>query len=324
MKNIGNFDQQHLQELENIEFQPIFILGLHRSGTSILYKMLTATQCFNPLTAYHIIKYDQLLHNYINNKEKDVKNKLTNFFKEQGQVDRGIDRLQLTANFAEEYGFLLKQKTFHTYLTSKNLLLFTEMAKKVQYISNNDKPLLLKNPYDFSNFLYIKQMFPNAKFIFIHRHPLNSLNSTIKAIRFLLKHKNPYTAQLSRFYNNIFENPLLLYPIRFLFTAGSPFSMILLTMLSAKATKYYLKNIKKLQKNDYISIKYEDLCKNPQETVENIMRVLDIKIRNDIDFKTFIKPRKTKLDVSVIKLQNFIFKRMKTYFESFGYTLEKQ
>ena len=85
MKTAKNLDKQYLQKLENIDFQPVFILGLNRSGTSILYKMLTATQCFNSVTAYHIICYDQLIYNKINNKEeaaKDILNK--RFESEQG------------------------------------------------------------------------------------------------------------------------------------------------------------------------------------------------------------------------------------------------
>lgn len=322
MKNIQNLDQQHLKKLENVEFQPVFILGLHRSGTSILYKMLTATQCFNPVTAYHLIKYDQLIHNYINKKEEDVKHELTNSFKEQGQTDRGIDRLKITADFAEEYGFLLGQKTFQMYITPKNLPLSTEMTKKIQFISNNDKPILLKNPYDFPNFLYVKKVFPNAKFVFIHRHLFKTLSSTIKALKVLLRRKNPYTTQLFKLYNKLFENPLLLLVVRQLFIRFSPFGMILLTISSSNSTKYYLKNIQKLPKDDYLSITYEDLCRNPQKNMEAILNVLNIKTSSRIDFKIFIKPRKTQLDPSVKQLERFIFKCMKNYFTEFNYKIE--
>ena len=44
MNTDENLDKKHLEKLENIEFQPVFILGLHRSGTSILYKILIATK----------------------------------------------------------------------------------------------------------------------------------------------------------------------------------------------------------------------------------------------------------------------------------------
>jgi hypothetical protein len=322
MKKNDNLDVQHLHKLKKIEFQPVFILGLHRSGTSILYKMLTATGCFNPVTAYHIIKYKHLLHNSINKKEESAKTGLTDLLKQQGQKDRGIDRLEITADFAEEYGFLLGQKTVQMNITSKNVELFRELCKKIQFISGNEKPILLKNPYDFSNFHYIKQAFPNAKFVFIHRHPFKTLSSTIKAIRLLLKNKNPYTTQLFRMYNKIFENPLILHVARLFFCRFSVLGVILLTIDSSNALKYYMKNIKTLSQQDYVSLTYEDLCKKPQRNIENIIKSLNISIDKKVDFASFIHPRKMKLDRSVGQVRKFIFKRLKKYCNNFGYNLE--
>ena len=65
-------------------------------------------------------------------------------------------------------------------------------SKKIQFLSGNDKPLLLKNPYDFANFLFIKQMFPSAKFVFIHRNPLKTISSLLNAMRMIINEKNPY------------------------------------------------------------------------------------------------------------------------------------
>lgn len=319
METIGHQDLQHLHLLENVTFQPVFILGLHRSGTSILYKMLTATDCFNPVTAYHLIKYHQLLQNHMTKHEEYAKQELTRFFKEQGQLDRGIDRLQLTADFAEEYGFILGKQTFAMNITNKNKALFIEMVKKIQYISNNRKPILLKNPYDFSNFLYIKKEFPNAKFVFIHRHPFPVLSSTIKAMRLLLKEKNTYTTELFRLYNEIFENPLLLFISRLLVNSLSFIGMGLYAIISAKSANYYLKNISKLPMDDYIAITYEHLCANPQETMNDVLQLLEIQKSKNIDFNSFIKPRKTELDDSVKKMKRFIYARMKKYFTAFNY-----
>lgn len=322
-KNIENKDQQHMQLLENVEFQPVFILGLHRSGTSILYKMLNATECFNPVTAYHLIRYDQLLTNHINNHEESSKKELTESFQEKGLDDRGIDKLKINADFAEEYGFLLGQKTLEMYITPKNLALFAEMAKKIQVISENNKPILLKNPYDLPNFLYIKQVFPNAKFVFIHRHPFKTLSSNIKAVDVLLKNKNPYTTQLFRLYNKIFENPLILIPIRLCFSRFKIFGVMFLTMNSSKATRYYLKNIDELPKHDYISIKYEEFCHHPQKTIENIMNFLNLDMNKNIDVTSFMKPRKVQVHPSVKKLRKFIFISMKKYFTTFEYASEE-
>ena len=57
---------------------------MHRSGTSILYKMLTETGNFNPVTAYHLINYNELLFNHHQNKEEQAKQELTESLKKKG------------------------------------------------------------------------------------------------------------------------------------------------------------------------------------------------------------------------------------------------
>jgi Sulfotransferase family len=313
-------DRDFIQELQQITFQPVFILGLHRSGTSILYKMLSETGNFNPVTAYHLINYNELLYNYHQNKEEQAKQELTESLRKNGVSDRGIDRLKVTAEFAEEYGFLLNKKTIHMFITRKNIALFTEMCKKIQFIAGNDKPILLKNPYDFPNFLYIKQVFPNAKFVFIHRHPLKTISSTLNAINMILKNKNTYTTKLSEIYDKFYKNPLLLQSLRFIFSKIPECGVVLITRITAKAVDYYLKNIEKLSKGDYITITYEEFCQYPQKTVENIMETLSLKMIKKIDASSLMSPRKVDIDISVRRLQQYIHSSMRKYFDMFHYT----
>jgi hypothetical protein len=40
-------DRQHQNLLENVNFSPIFIMGDHRSGTTLLHQTLVGTECFN-------------------------------------------------------------------------------------------------------------------------------------------------------------------------------------------------------------------------------------------------------------------------------------
>lgn len=315
-------DTQYLKELDHINFQPVFILGVHRSGTSILYKMLTETGCFNPVTAYHLINYHELLTNYHGKKEQQAKQQLTESLRKDGLTDRGIDRLKITADFAEEYGFLLGTRTYQMCITKKNVALFTELCKKIQCIAGNEKPILLKNPYDFPNFLYLKEVFPNARFVFIHRHPLKTISSTLNAVRTLLQEKNPYTTKLSKVYDQCYMNPLLLQPLRFIFHFFGECCVVILSRITKKSTDYYLKNIDKLPKDDYISITYEDFCVHPQETVQKIMETLSLTMVQNIDAAALMKPRNVKLDSAVRKLRRSIKKSMKGYFDLFHYTTD--
>ncbi|EMR74859.1 Sulfotransferase family [Thermoplasmatales archaeon SCGC AB-540-F20] len=314
----NHLDDQHIKKIENINFQPVFILGLHRSGTSIFYKMLTETNCFNAVTTYHLIKFNELLHNHINKIEEKSKKDLTNYLNKI-QKDRKIDCLKISADFAEEYGFLLASQTSKSIITKKNLYLFNTLGKKIQFISENNKPLLLKNPIDFPNFIFIKKHFPNAKFIFIHRHPFKVSSSFIKAFRLLIIEKNPYISILLKQYNQLYNYRLLLYTFRMLTGSLSPIGALILIKYSTLSVKKYLKYISKLSQSDFVEVTYETLCEKPNETITEILDFLKIE-KKDIDFSNYIKSRKTNLDPNVIKFQSFIYKNMKKYFEKFNYS----
>lgn len=314
-------DQQYLQKLDTIEFQPIFILGLHRTGTSILYKVLTATGCFNPVTAYHIMRYDHLLTNHIEHREEEEKNKLTESFKQKGVEDRKLDQLKISADFEEEYGFLLSQHTNKMFLNPKGVPLFKEMCKKIKFIAENNKPILLKNPFDFGNFLYIKELFPHAKFIFIHRHPLNTISSNLNAFRSVFKEKNPYTAALSNIYEWLYSNPVMLPFLRFSYCTVPMLGVFFITRYCTPLLKYYLKNIEELSTNDYISTSYEQFCQSPQKTIEDILEKLSLRMVHTIDASTYINPRNAVIDSTVIKMKHFIYSSMKKYFNRLNYSI---
>lgn len=313
IKSNTELEDKYLSEIENVTFNPVFILGVERSGTSILYKLLNATNCFNPVTAYHIIKYSELLHNHINNLEKKSKEELTKFFEEASQMDRGIDRLKITPGFAEEYRFVLGQKTGQGKLNPTTLKTFIELCKKIRYISGNDKPILLKNPPDFSNFMYIKEAFPNAKFVFMHRNPIKTLNSQIRAMRILLKNKSKYMALLSPQYNKVFDNEIILSYYRFIYSSITPIRAITAAKKLANSTDYFLENINSLNQNDYVSTRYEDICSEPDAEIKKIMHFLNVKPESEIKYSDFIKPRKTTELKELQMIKSFILKRMKDY-----------
>jgi hypothetical protein len=317
MNKPENKDQKYVHLIKNLSYNPIFILGLHRSGTSILYKMLAKTDCFNIVTAYNLIKFNELLHNHVNGKEKDAKKNLEKYFFEIGITKRAIDNLEVKPDFAEEYGFLLSNLDSPCKLDDNNIEVLDDLCKKIMYISGNNKPILLKNPYDFSNFLYIKNKFPNAKFVFIHRNPISVINSSINAWRVLFEKKNPYTSLLSKRYEKNFVNPLQHKFIKFYFSSKGFFGLRSVIKLVNNSTDYYMENIDKLDLNCFISIKYEDLCNDPNMIIRNITDFLECSI--DIDFAKYIKPRNLNLFKDVEKKQKMVKNKMNLYYKKLKY-----
>ena len=317
MKIDSSPDDIYLDNLKGVNFNPVFILGLHRTGTSILYKILNETNQFNVVKAYHIFKYNELIYNHINNLEEQKKEELNNLFKNKGIINRKTDLLEVTSDYAQEYWFIFPNTDFIPKLKNKNKLLFETLCKKIKYTSKNDKPILLKNPYDFTNFLFIKKNYPNAKFIFIHRHPFKVLSSLLRAWKTLLNKKSEFLAIFSNKYNQIFENPILLFTHRIYYIGPFHTGLISAIYRYSMNTKYFLRNINRIKEEDYISIKYEDLCQDPNGV---ILKILDfLELNSNKDFSKFIQPRNLDLSSEVKKFKKFIIKKMKPYLNHFEY-----
>lgn len=312
-------DKSYLDLLQPVDFEPIFIMGDHRSGTTLLYKTLVATECFNYVRAYHIIKYDELLSNYVNHIENQVRQKLEELFKSLSISDRVFDQVAVTPDLPEEYGFILKNAGYESHLTPDNLPLFTELCRKIQFISNSEKPLLLKNPWCFPHFAYIKSVFPKAKYIFIHRHPIHVINSKLKATRSILADWNAYTALLSTQYTQIFENAVQRFVYRLLYSTYFDLGLRRVTQQAVESTTYFLDNVDSLPIADYVSVRYEDLCNEPEATILKILGFLGMKPRGTLAYDTLIEPRPTKLLPEVQRKYEQIHQKLQPYFAYHGY-----
>lgn len=312
-------DEQYMELLSKVRFSPIFIMGDHRSGTTLLYKTLAATECFNFLKAYHIIEYERLLLNYVNKTENQVYEKLVAQFKSLGISDRVFDRIEVTPNLPEEYGFVLKNHGYEAYLNPDNLSLFTNLCRKIQFISDSDRPILLKNPWCFLHFMYIKNSFPEARFIFIHRHPIHVMNSKLKALRMMLSQWSAYTSLISKRYRKIFDRPLLRLIYQLMYSKYFSLGVNRVTQQSFQSTNYFLNNIELLPKSDYISIKYEDLCQQPKANIVNILDFLELEGKRFIDYDNLIQPRPLNLLPEVQNKYEQICKKLQPYLTYNGY-----
>lgn len=312
-------DSPYLDRLKHVDFTPVFILGLHRSGTSILYKMMRSTGRFNGVTTYHITHYNELLRNHIEGQQRQAKEELNELLQEENHQDRGIDNLEMEADLPLEYAFLLGKNYLFNQLNSDNIDVFVELCKKIQYIGDSTKPLLLKNPWDFANFMFIKQQLPQAKFVFIHRNPLAVINSSIRALRVLVNQETVYSEMISPLARDAVNNPVLSLVGKTLLHPDFPLGLAIVVEHRAAYIRYFLKNISRLDDDSYVNVRYEDLCSTTEETMASIFDPLDM---DDVDleqFNAFIEPRDLSLSHDVARLQGYIEKRFARYRTAFGY-----
>jgi len=313
-----NLDDEYLDRIKDTTFQPVFILGLHRSGTTILYRMLNETKNFDVLTLYHVLNFDRLLYDHFNKMVEEEKRKINQVLKAKRITNRKTDTIEVTAEYEHEYVYIFSERNYPRTITEKNKELFELLCKKMKVLSGSDKPVLLKNPYDYGNFLSIKKLYPHAKFVFIQRNPLDVISSTMKLWKTRLKVRDEFVSMYSKESAAMYTNPLILFCYRLFFTLRFPPGVFEVFWRSKMGTDSYLRNLKYLSSSDYISIRYEDLCEKPGEVITTILRFLGM--RSEKDFTGYIKPRKLKLEPEVSFLKKFIYTWMKAYFNCFGYT----
>jgi len=314
-----NPDTPYLHLLQEVSFQPILIMGDHRSGTTLLYKLLVETECFNFVNAYHIIKYNELLFNRSNKIEHQAQQEVNKLFQGLGLKNRLIDKVAVTAALPEEYGFILGNAGKPTHICAENLPIFRELCQKIQFISAPQKSLLLKNPWDFSNFRYIKSVFPTAKFIFIHRHPIHIINSQLKASLSMLSTSNAYIAAISQQYAKLYQNPWRLWYRRLRNSLFFQRSLNNATGGVAQGLDYFIKNVNSLPKTDYISVRYEELAQEPEKVVLSVLNFLQLQPESPLSYDTVIESRPLSLLPEVAKKYDQLHQELQPYFDYFNY-----
>lgn len=314
-------DAQYLPKLEGVTFHPVFIIGLHRSGTTLLHRLLAETGCFNYFSAYDVVCVDRLLSDHFNGKVEAGKQALRDEFKRLGLTTRIIDETPAVPEAPLEYGFaLMRQTNGRPRITEATLDLFKQTARKIQLTGDPTKPLLLKNPWDEIYFLDIKRWFPDAKFIFIHRHPAATLNSQMRAMRSLFEAKNEFAAMITPWYRQMWTRPLQRVVAQKL--GEEPFRLWekLMAKQSVRMLKYYLAHFKELPAKDCIALRYEDLCRDPDANMKRITDFLGVRPPPQITYRNKISPRESKLPPDILARFQSLKKKLAPYLAEQGYS----
>ena len=296
-------DAPYLGQLKDPPSELLFIMGCHRSGTSLLYHLLAYTGQLDYLSAYDIIKYDELLHNRITGNEAQVKARLQQVL--QKEATRGLDDLPIGTDLPEEYRFVMQNDLPGTFfnikkrldnlffapcLTPQSLDTFMEMCRKKRFLAGVDRPLVLKNPSDYYfNFWAVHEMLPQAKFVFIHRHPLPMLNSFLHGFPGMFEERSNYAALLDKGYDALFSRFSLRRQLFLAAFRSNSMPRLLLTRL-IESFQYYMAHVPRLLAGHYASVRYEDLCADPVGCLSGIGKQLGLDLSPRVPAK-FVAPR---------------------------------
>jgi hypothetical protein len=241
---------------------PLFVLGHWRSGTTLLHNLLTKDPVAAYTTTYQCVFPDNL-------KSKWLFKTLMRIF--MPRVRPG-DNLEIAASFPQEDEYAMSNLTHRSYyhffyfpsnyrsLYKKYVRfeslpegeincwkkLYREMVIKA-LLNTRGNRIILKNPVNMGRMIHLADIFPGARFVHIIRNPVIVYLSTLKFLTQLFP-----TLQLERFTkDDISEMILEIY---------------------GKMMRDYLEDLKKLDPDSLLEIRYEELVEKPFESLELVYK----------------------------------------------------
>ena len=244
---------------------PVFILGHWRSGTTFLHNLMCLDNNVGYPTTYQTVFPNNIFA-------------FQWLFKPIVKIlmpsKRPVDNVKLDADYPQEEEFALNNEYVYSYynwwyfpnkiksITDEYLLAITAQAREVEKFKNNykrfvkrclmntnGKRFISKNPPNTARIDWLLEMYPNAKFIFIHRNPYEVVRSTFN------------------FYKSILP-PLQLQSI----SEEALMESILYTY-SSMIEKYYMDK-KMLSDKNLMEISYTDLIDDPKQIIGSIYKNL--------------------------------------------------
>jgi hypothetical protein len=258
------------------DFRPVFLLGLHRSGTTMLSHALQATGCFNAVTPFHLV-YRRELSVLIGNRElcRRRRTELQAWFDRHAAVDRGYDEVPVGPDLPEEYGYVLQKRAPAPRLSERNLPLFLDFVRNVHRLDPQRRPVLLKNPWETNNFLEVERLVHRARFIFIHRHPLRVITSQMKMFGALVRSPHPYDMLVDDAYRKLCANRFLFGAARCIYSENLPFLYGRIRKNALLSCRYLAENGDK-PAGGVFHVTYDQFCEAPDLWLSRILAFADV------------------------------------------------
>lgn len=177
-----------IKKIDLTDKNPIFILGHWRSGTTHMHYVFDKDPQFGTLSNYQTFSFTtsllskrivKFLLSPLMPKERTQDNvKMT--VDKPGEEEQPLSVIS-TRTGIHSWIFPKNQSYFEKYNLFEGISAEEKAAWQKDYVTvlktialaNDNKQLLLKNPHNTSRVKELLELFPNAKFIYIHRDPLD-------------------------------------------------------------------------------------------------------------------------------------------------------
>jgi len=299
---------------------PVFILGLHRSGTTLLYQLLGATGCFNVLTARHVAFFDDLARPHAD--PHAFERRVDKRFAALGQTDRCVDAVSVGPETPEEYGFLLERLTGSRTFSASAAGALQQICETVRRDAGQQRAMLLKNPWDFGRVSVIRAALPEARFVFIHRNPFHVLSSTLRMTLFAAEKPNAYLAMLSDSYRALTQSE---FPWRVaqklaLYAPGLLADWMIRDV--ARRACGFLRGLRRGDCDSFPQIRYEALCEDANGVISVTLDKLGFS-PTDQNFSGRIGASRSSVHPLIAERRWRIVELFGAYASSFGYDLKR-
>ncbi|MDG2506350.1 MAG: sulfotransferase [Crocinitomicaceae bacterium] len=257
------------RKIQKIDFKkkpPVFVIGHWRSGTTHLHYLLSQDPQFSHLEAFQAFFFRVAL---ISKKTmRPLLNKLMPKTRPQDNVlinaaaptEEEHCLTNLTHRSAMHSFFFPKNQSyfteFHLFKTTKSSLnkwkkTYNRMLQEIAFYNGIKRTLLLKNPHNTGRIKVLKELYPEAKFIFIHRNPYEVYQSTVHLYNTTIK--SQFLQEYSQ--NAISETVINSYEL---------------------VMKKFIKERNAIPKSQLCEVSFTELSKDPIHTLKHIYSELNI------------------------------------------------
>jgi hypothetical protein len=292
---LSNWESKRLRKkIEKTKIdRPIFVLAFARAGTTVTVEMLGK----HPDVAYH--KYLHLVNPFIPHWIQKIADVLPIFRKKVERLHKDTLLVNRDSPEAVEEGYWIrffndikKEKpsdVLDDNTSNPEFERYYQVLIKKLLINQKGTRYLTKNNYNITRMMYIKKLFPDAKFILMTRNPINHIASLIKQDRVLtdletederlldwtkiMGHREFGTAKICINFNSdeIINKIKELWSNKDKYVEGWAFYWG-----SIHKYIYDLLDKNEMLSNSTLLIKYEDLTEKSEETIEKILSFTEV------------------------------------------------
>ncbi len=269
---------------KKLRFYPSFIVGLPRSGSTLLHQILVTSFDFNYVSNIKAYFYENIIFgNLLHNQFKKENSYISNFFSKYGNTKGPLE--------PSEWGWFWRKwfkLTGSEHHISKKIDWLGLKKELIKAESINKTPLLFDTPFINGNLdLFLKNIGPIIIFN-LHRSKKAIYKSIINA------RINKYDS-LHRFYGaNTKDKKIKLI--------GNPYSQVFEQVIKLQEEK---EKMIKLNSNNLVhNITYENLVKNPKKEMKKVESFL---------FKNKINLKMKNVDFPIFSNRNSLFTKKKEF-----------